>query len=437
MTSPPDDLRCCVVQEAPVLPADVRHHARALESCGLLRVLVTTYVHQPGAWLERAVGGADRLLGTHFSQRLRQRPTLQRVRPDHVVRRALPELWRVWRQRSNSAGAKSKSCAGHDAMMAAIDRKAGRLVRRGDRLVLGREDVALAAFRAGRRFGAGRLYQLPIAHYSTMRAIMQSEVDAFPAVCTMPLPQEDYSPERTDRKNAEIRAADHVLAPSLFVRDSALRAGVDAERITVIPFGTEPAWIPSESVPRDNTVLHVGQLSLRKGTHRLLRAWKKLGAHRTHRLQLIGRMHLAPSFLRNFQGCYECLGQLPRSELSRRYQKACFFALPSLAEGFAVVILEALSCGLPVLASRNSGAEGFITSGEEGLLHDAQDDDALCAGLDWMLSHPAERAEMSRRALEKARSWTWDDYRSEFLQLVYRLIGGAARRPCLSRESGE
>jgi glycosyltransferase involved in cell wall biosynthesis len=145
-------------------------------------------------------------------------------------------------------------------------------------------------------------------------------------------------------------------------------------------------------------------------------------------------MHLTAKFLKDYQGCYDYLGTMQRDNLRRHYQTAQAFVLPALAEGFAVVILEALSCGLPVLVSRNSGAEGFITPGREGLLHEAQDDDSLCRDLDWMLSHPNEHAEMSHCALQRAQSWTWLDYRREFLRLVTTLTGKGVNRSSL-RES--
>ena len=70
------------------------------------------------------------------------------------------------------------------------------------------------------------------------------------------------------------------------------------------------------------------------------------------------------------------------------------------------------------MASRNSGAEGFLEHGTDGLLHEFGNEDELAGHLDWMLSHPRERAEMARQAVAKAASWTWPDYRRRFLEIL-------------------
>jgi glycosyltransferase involved in cell wall biosynthesis len=252
---------------------------------------------------------------------------------------------------------------------------------------------------------------------------MEREEGEFPSICLRPGVAEDFTPRQIEHKEAELAAADHVIAGSVFVQKSLIAGGYPASAITVLPSACEASWMPAEpevgsNGTPENLVLHVGNLSLRKGTHRLLRAWKKLGAYRSHRLRLIGDMCLAPRFLKDFQGCFEHVPRLPRHELRWHYAAATLFALPAAAEGFAAVILEALSCGVPIVASRNSGAEGFLEHGRQALLHDFGNEDELCAHLDWMLTHPQERAEMARAARAKAAEWTWPDFRRRFLEIL-------------------
>jgi glycosyltransferase involved in cell wall biosynthesis len=393
------------VHIAPVLPLDVRSLARALEETGRLRWLVTGYAYRRHGRLERCCTLADAALGGRLVPLLRRR-TLEGIPPERLRRCLGPQarayLWR------KLLGAKAETPGGEDALLQALDRFAARrVIDETTALVLGREDGCLESFRKARAVGATTVYDLPIAHHRTLRRILEQEEEVFPGVCRYPRIAGAHAPHRVEHKEAELRAADHVVVLSGFVRNSLVDAGYPAERITVLPPPCVESWLaeaPRPAAARGNVVLHVGRLCLRKGTHRLLRAWKRLGAYRTHTLRLVGDLFLTPSFLADFQGCYEYSGWLPREELRECYARAALFVLPSFAEGFANVLMEALSSGLPILASRNSGAEGFLEHGRECLLHEAGNEDELCAHVDSLLSQPRRREAMADEARQRARN---------------------------------
>src|SRR5260370_39196482 len=91
------------------------------------------------------------------------------------------------------------------------------------------------------------------------------------------------------------------------------------------------------------------------------------------------------------------------------------------AEGCPVVGRGGRAGGVAGVASRNSGAEGSLEDQKQALLHDFGNEEELAAHLDWILSHPKERAEMAHQARERARSWTWDDFRRRFLDILNQL----------------
>ena len=165
-----------------------------------------------------------------------------------------------------------------------------------------------------------------------------------------------------------------------------------------------------------------GNVSLRKGVPRLLRVWKRLGAAASHRLVLIGPMQLTSSFLADYRGCFEHRPRLPRSELGAHYRSARALVLPSAADGFGLVICEALAHALPVIASTHSGGPGFLGHGREGLLYPFGDDDSLATNLERLLSRPREVEAMAGAAHELAQRRTWKQYREDFVRLVHRLL---------------
>lgn len=406
-------------------PPQVKVLAQLLTDEGRLRAFVTGFVHKPAAAFDRACALADRVFGSRLMARLQKRG-IPGVDPALCHRLTLTELFchawlslplvRRWRIACN------------DFRNRAIERCATRLIDAGTALVFGRQDAALESFRRARRVGARTVYELPAAYHKVVKSIMEREDALFPGVSDLPGAAEDFAPARTEIVDEELQLADLVIVGSEFVQTSLATADFPLPKVAVLPYACEDSWladVPQGQAPSSpkNLVLHVGRLGTRKGTHRLLRAWRRTGAYRSHRLRLVGSMHLSRRFLKDFAGCYEHVPWMARHELRAQYAAADFFVLPSAAEGFALVILEALACGLPVVASRNSGAQGFLEHGTHGLLHEFGDEEELCGQVDWMLSHPKERAEMSRHAREKAASWTWSDYRQRLREIVFGLDG--------------
>ena len=418
-----------IVQVAPVLPPRVRHFARALDEHERLAAVACGYVYDPRAGLERGVGACDRLFKTRIREKLSRR-AFDGI--DHVWlhRRIGAEAWYQLRRRvplplisAISGIAGDRGTAASDAYHRAIDEHAAaHLIDERTALVLAREDGAKASFARARRLGIRTVYDLPTAHHTTVRRVIEQEERAFPGISTDTPIARVLSPARVENKEAELGTADVIVVGSTFVKRTLEAAGISPGSVFVLlsaceerlPGPEAEAGDETDALGRGDIVLHVGRLGLAKGTHRLLRAWKRIGAHRTHRLVLIGEMSLSATFLSEFRGCYEHVGAMPRDALWRYYRRALAFVHPSAIEGFAAVILEALSCGVPVIASMNSGADGLVASGVHGLLHDYGDEDRLCEHLERILTREGERESMARAAREVARTWTWRQYRDEF-----------------------
>ncbi|HUR21345.1 MAG TPA: glycosyltransferase, partial [Vicinamibacterales bacterium] len=93
-----------------------------------------------------------------------------------------------------------------------------------------------------------------------------------------------------------------------------------------------------------------------------------------------------------------CIDRPEAGALLRLYQEATVFALPSDEEGFGMVLLEAMACGVPVVSTRSGGPDDIVTDGEDGYLVPRNDAHALSARLSELLENPARAAEMGRKA---------------------------------------
>jgi starch synthase len=396
-----------VLHVSPVMPVDERHIELALDAAGVPGTLVSNWLPKPRE--------------QPLLRLMPPKSIFQRREPIGLVQRRLsrhlfPDVARGYRIATGH-----EQVAAHDSFFRKVDESASRKVTPSHAAVIGREVGCLRTFERAHEHCVTRILHVPIAHHDTMRAIFDRERAIFGDICESTFDPAEFEPQRLADMRREMELADYLWCPSTFVKNSLVAAGLPEDRVIVIPFGGENAWLNLPRPKPDGTFLLVGNVSARKGAHRLLKAWKKLGAHRTHRLLLIGAMQLRPGFLRDYQGLYEHMPRVPRAELANYYVRASALALPSLAEGFALVILEAVSCGTPALVSRNSGASGFLQEDAEARFYDAEDDDSLCEALEWALTHPDELEAMGHAGRRRAAAWSWDHFQNAVIEQLRRL----------------
>ena len=395
-----------VLHVSPVLPTDVCTQAVALASREWLSKLYTSTAIN-------AQVGAGRLLARWMDRRS---VAICSDRLRAVVLADCMEKWHLLVGRSRVEAT--------DARFRTVDRAASMEVGSETDAVYCREDAAYETFRRAGDAGIPRIYDLPTAHFSVTRSLVSVEAECFPELADSFSIQEEYTPQRLSRKEAELYSADHILCPSQYVKRSLVAAGLSGDNIHVLPFGCNPSGLLRLPEKRDNIVLYVGQISARKGVHRLLRVWKRLGAHRSHRLRLIGAMRLPRTYLNEYKGLYQHIPEVSRQNVMDQYATAKLLVANSMSEGMAVVIPEALSAGTPVIATRNSGGEEIITENENGLLIDYGDDDALATAIEGLLSSSERLAYMSDKASKIARAWTWDDYARGFIERMHSILNG-------------
>ena len=392
---------------APVLPVDVLETATILEKNDLLECIVTRY--SPGPALTKI------LAGNSVMKRFAKRPVAPVARDRKIESLVADLAYYVTRPLSRTRAV--------DCAFSVVDRIASRRLRAGLGGVMAREDSAIASFQRAAELGLKKIYTLPTAYWGTVRRLMEEEEQAFPGICRAARDEAQEAESRLVRKDAEIRLADFILAPSTFVRQSLAAAPGPVAPIEVLPFGCDTRWeitaTPKSSKP---VFLYAGNITMRKGIHRLLAAWKKLNAHHSAELLLIGDMFLDEKFLADYRGVYTHLPRLPRTELQRHYAEASALVFNAMADGFGYVIAEAMSCGVPVIASRNSGAPDIIDDRGDGLLVNYGADEELERALEWALANPSDLRAMGRVAQQKGASLTWQSYGDKLVSWLRREV---------------
>ncbi|MCR9271137.1 MAG: glycosyltransferase family 4 protein [Hyphomonadaceae bacterium] len=225
--------------------------------------------------------------------------------------------------------------------------------------VFGYNGACLEAFKYAKSKGMLCVMDQTLAARSTMAEALRNEPLDWPGwQTTLQLP--DHSDERSIREQKEWELADVILCPSEFVVNSVLRAGGPMHKCKLLPYGIDRRQFPSrDSVRRDPNgrlrLLFVGEVGLRKGAPYLLEAMRQISDPDIE-CRMVGGVALDPEILAQFSSHVSVLGAVPRSEILSQYAWADALVLPSLFEGSATVISEAISSGLPVICTPNAGA---------------------------------------------------------------------------------
>ena len=238
------------------------------------------------------------------------------------------------------------------------------------------------------------------------------------------------------RMEREFQLADAILVPSTATRATFEKAGY-AEQTIVVNACVDHRFFSPPSQPASREIFRVcfaGRVELLKGLPYLLQAWKQLALPKAE-LVLIGEV--APEMHRFLKQWAlpntHVVGQLPRTELAKWYRASHLFVFPSVNEGLARVLFEAMACGLPMIATERSGAEDCITQGAEGNVVPARSVDALTEAILWHYANPEASAAMGRAARSRIeREFTLPHY----VDRVMRIYRDAVENSSFLRRSG-
>ncbi len=214
-----------------------------------------------------------------------------------------------------------------------------------------------------------------------------------------------------------IRRAEHVIAISEYVRQTALLRGIPDDRVTTVPNLTNPS--PVVEVDRATTraglgigddeivVIAVGRLDHGKGFPELIKAVGAISAGgRRIRLLICGSSNHSPGHddelrdqARGLGDIVRFLGQ--RSDVPALMAASDVFCLPSMMEPFGLVYIEAMQAGLPVVALRSGGVPEIVVEGVTGLLSYPGDQEQLVDNLTTMIDRPDLRADFGAAGRER------------------------------------
>ncbi|MGK7394478.1 MAG: glycosyltransferase family 4 protein [Candidatus Cyclobacteriaceae bacterium M3_2C_046] len=403
---------------------NVRAVISALRSEGLLAKYLTTIAVQPQApWLE--------LLPKSLKNELKRRSydlTADKMSTSpylEMVRLAMNKIG------TKSLIAEENSYASVDAVYRAFDQSNAKKLSKLKKFhqlkaVYAYEDGAYHLFQKAKEIDLKCIYDLPIAYWETGRRLLMEEAERKPAWADTLGGGIKNSQAKLARKTEEMELADMIVCPSEFVKKSIPNSSQN-KPIVLAPFGT-PSFKEdhnNHTTPGTNhkplRVLFVGSMTQRKGLGDLFDAFKLLKSTAVE-LVIMGSLQAPMEFYRKEYDGFTYEPGRPHHEVLELMSSCDVFCLPSIVEGRALVMQEAMSRRLPVIITPNTGGEDLVIPGETGFLVPIRSPEAIVEKINWFLENRTKISEMGRNAQKHAANYTWERYGKQVVQSIQNLL---------------
>lgn len=287
------------------------------------------------------------------------------------------------------------------------------------------EHAALVSLQQARSLNIFSVYEQPSQHHSYFTAVVEKQFELYPALKTetTSLLINKKAERRNHRRDQELALASLIICNSTFTKKTLINGGVEEGKISIIPLGFPVIKEILRTYHKNKPVvfLYAGNQSIRKGSHLLYEAWRVCNFTPAEaKLMLVGKMTLPEEMRANLPGDVLIKENIPHHELTSLYGEADVFVLPTLADGFGMVVTESMASGLPVIATDACCGPDVIKNNENGWIIAAGDLQALINQMKYCVSHQQDLKSVGIKAQQTAAKWQWADYRKKLNTVVYQ-----------------
>jgi glycosyltransferase involved in cell wall biosynthesis len=377
----------------------------------------TSVYFEQGGTLDRALDWLPTRLRDSLRRELARRSHPD-VNPRLVHQRPLPELAYLAANRLGRAELAQSALHWRNER---FDRAVARRVRETPPdLYIGFDGSALHTLEACRERGVPSMLFQAIGHIDSGANVLEEERRLRPEFAQARVAID--TPAWRQRNASEVLLADHVVVPSIYVRDTLLAAGRPDRGIDLLPYPIDTGRFSPAVAPRDGRglkALFAGVIGMRKGVIYALEAMRRLD-RKDIGLTLVGGISDGTAWLEPYRPWFDHIPGVPYAEMPALFRAADAFVFPSLHEGSAMAVNEALASGLPAIVTANSGS--IVRDGLEGFLVPIRDVDVLTDRIARLADDPVLRLEMGRAARTRAEAHDFNAYRREFSALIDRIL---------------
>ncbi len=270
------------------------------------------------------------------------------------------------------------------------------------------------------------------AHITVQSQILEEEYKQLGLVCR------EVHPEIVAQELREYQLADRIAVPSLFAKRTFFQQGFNETQLIHNPLGTSLKTF-SPGVKEDDVfrVVYAGALGVRKGIHYLVRAFIEANIPNSELILLGKAIPETPHLLTGADERVKCPGHVSEAELARYYRNSSVFVMPSLEDGFGMVLAQAIACGLPIVSTSNTGAEDLlrmqntepiyldnqIEEYPSGYIVPPRDDSAIASVLQLLASNPQILKQKQGAALDfQPEALSWSAYAQRSMTAYQELV---------------
>ncbi len=286
------------------------------------------------------------------------------------------------------------------------------------------EDCSLNSFKFANKIGIKTIYDLTSPYWLLKKKILEEEISLQPEWNLSST--EILTEEKCINKDKEISLSDKIIVASKFTAKSLELFGQNIQsKIDIIPYGVECSEKKNITKRLNNDrlkIIFAGRPILSKGIQYLIQILEQIDF--PWKLEIAGSLPEQPSQISNKLNLFlkdpRCnfLGQISNEDLLNRMSQSHVFILPSLYEGFGQVILEALSCGLPIITTNNTGGFDIIEDGKDGFLTPIRDTTKSINILHKLYNNEDFRRHIAENAFMKAKDFTWTKYQNQISKII-------------------
>ncbi|WP_026899005.1 glycosyltransferase family 4 protein [Daejeonella oryzae] len=403
----------CIVSHPNIAPY-IKESVLAYQEHGLLKKFRTTYFQHPEYPFTRSLIRFFPQFEKEFKRR-----NIEEIAYQHLKGHPFFEMLRVFSARTLHPWIENRIWEKSEYN---FDRWVASTLRSDIQWVHTYEHAALWTLLKAKKMGITSFHEQSSQHHQFLLKIIKEQLALYPELncISTKLMLDNQAVKSEIRKDRELKECNYILCNSQFTSITLEQAGIFRKKILVIPYGFPEVKSPkTERGGMKTTFLFSGNQCLRKGIHLLYKAWIACNFDPSKaELIIVGKNQLPESIRQGLPSSVQFIHNIPHQDMMELYNLADVFVFPTLADGFGMVISEAMSKGVPVITTYNSGGPDVIEHNKNGFLVEAGNVEAFAEQMKWCFEHPQATRQIGIRAMETAAAYPWKAYRKKLVEVV-------------------